>query len=80
MSELIERLRDYGLTLEPNVVICCRSVVDEAAATITQLQAELAEAREVPGRIVAWLNGTEAMGMGRDEVIDAIEARDWNKP
>lgn len=36
--------------------------------------------QKVPGRIVAWLIGGEAMGMGRSEIIDAIEARDWSKP
>lgn len=56
---------------------------DPQAATIAQLQAELAEAREVPGRIVEWLRGAymedDALCVW-DELIPAIEARDWSKP
>ena len=53
MSDLIERLmlvREYHCMMYEQY-----DTVTEAAAAITQLQAELAEAREVPGRIVAWL-------------------------
>ena len=47
MSDLVERLRDYGLTLDPNVVICERRIVDEAADRIEALEAENAALREV---------------------------------
>lgn len=91
-SELIERLRKYGLTLEQNVVICDRAAVDEAAATIAQLQAELAEAREVPGRIAAWLVSLDGPDLDPEMPIagsqfgilmqasDVIKSRDWSKP
>ena len=52
MSDLIERLvrwSKFGYGVEAS------ATMTEAAATIAQLQAELAEAREVPGRIVEWL-------------------------
>lgn len=38
MSDFTERLRDYGLTLEENVVICDRRVVDAAADLIDSLE------------------------------------------
>lgn len=53
MSELIERLmlvREYHCMMYEQY-----DTVTEAAATITALQAELAEAREVPGRIAEYL-------------------------
>lgn len=39
-QDIVERLRDYGLTLEENIVICDRRVVDEAADTISRLTAD----------------------------------------
>lgn len=85
-SELIERINaeiarqrqtradilDYG-TPDPLLV--------EAATTIAALQAELAEAREVPGRIVDWLREGITQGAKMPSAIaTAIEARDWSKP
>lgn len=52
---------------------------DVGNARITTLTAERDEAREVQWRIVEWLIGGEAMGMGRSEIIDAIKDRDWTK-
>lgn len=43
--DLVERLRDYGLTLEESVVICDRRVVDEAADRIEKLERENATLR-----------------------------------
>lgn len=43
---LAQRLRDYRLTLEENVVICDRRVVEEAADRIEALEAWKAEAME----------------------------------
>lgn len=95
MSELIEELRKQaavcrdsnkiGLITKGRVA----KAMDEAAATITALQAELAEAREVPGRIAEWLreksDKQHDKGYGREasalsDASDAIEARDWSKP
>ncbi len=45
---------------------------------IAALQAELAEAREVPGRIVEWLN-SQPETLHHDDIATAIEARDWSK-
>ena len=68
MSDLIERWQAWFIeTLEGNGANFItaerdgenwnfrRFTRDPQAATIARLQAELAEAREVPGRIVAWL-------------------------
>lgn len=41
MSDLVSRLRDYGLTLDPNLVFCDRRVVDEAADHIEALNARI---------------------------------------
>lgn len=57
--------------------------IDERDATIAQLQAELAEAREVPGRIVDWLRDAEQEWYScacSAAYATAIEARDWSKP
>ena len=84
MSGLIDRkLRaalDAAVEQHMPVMVVQTAYLSDVADHMLRLQAELAEAREVPGRIVAWLNGVEAMGMGRSEIIDAIEARDWSKP
>ena len=77
MSDLIERLmlvREYHCMMYEQY-----DTVTEAAATIAQLQAELAEAREVPGRIVDWLNSRPET-MHHDDIATTIEARDWSKP
>ena len=50
------------------------------AATIAALQSELADAREVPGRIASWLRSGEAFAWTDEEIAIAIEARDWSKP
>lgn len=47
--DLVERLRDYGLTLEESVVVCDRRVVDEAADRIESLRADLAEQKAAHG-------------------------------
>jgi len=62
-----------------------RGVLDQ----IAQLQAELAEAREVPGRITEWLReqsdkqydkGYDRKAEALSDAGDAIESRDWSKP
>ena len=95
-SELVERkLRaDLDAATEQHMPVMVvttdylRGVLDQ----IAQLQAELAEAREVPGRIVDWLRdeGTLQIDTGYDAGIYGgqgmlfaaaqIEARDWSKP
>jgi histidinol phosphatase-like PHP family hydrolase len=49
MTDIVERLRDYGLTLDENVIVCDRRVVDEAADMLARLLAgnssSLSEAR-----------------------------------
>lgn len=35
-----ERLADYGLTLDENIVICDRRIVDEAVTALATLEAE----------------------------------------
>lgn len=40
-----ERLMDYGLTLDEDVIICDRRVVDQAADLIDELEQALREAR-----------------------------------
>ena len=64
-----------------------QSTLRTQSATITQLQAELADAREVPGRIVAWLRGEVQYHRKHPEdqafarhIATAIEAHDWSKP
>lgn len=81
-SELLERLRDYGLTLEPNVVICDRRVVDEAAAHIGALEAEnarllgaLIEIECRPEKMI-WGGSTEVLGAMRDMEDIARRARE----
>ena len=83
------RMIDAGETPQASAILNCASHCRQAAATITQLQAELAEAREVPGRIVDWLNATASdanINGGRTRAVTlrsiatAIEARDWSKP
>lgn len=81
-SELIERLEKRARTYSWDSTTFYTSDADlmlKSAATITQLQAELAEAREVPGRIVAWLNSRPET-LHHDDIANAIEARDWSKP
>lgn len=41
-KNLIERLKDYGLTLKENVVICDRRAVDEAATALAEKDARYA--------------------------------------
>ncbi len=40
VEELVNAVRDYGLTIEPNIVICDRRVIDEAADKLEELAAE----------------------------------------
>ena len=84
VREVIDRkLRaalDAAVEQHMPVMVVQTAYLSDVADHMLRLQAELAEAREVPGRIVDWLIGSEAMGMGRSEIIDAIEARDWSKP
>ena len=48
---------------------------------VGEVGAELAEAREVPGRIAAWLRDEHTgKPVSRMWLADAIEARDWSKP
>lgn len=37
LMALVERLEDYGLTLDPGVIICDRRVIDEAIAALKSL-------------------------------------------
>lgn len=60
--ELSQRLLSYGLTLDPNLVLCNRRVVDEAAealvlsetATIEALQAQVAAKDAENGMRALW--------------------------
>lgn len=88
-SELIERLREKNEWTNQKPYFHAHPKSLEAAdliaaqaATIAQLQAELAEAREVPGRIVGWMRGGDHLHDPTEceEIATAIEARDWSKP
>ena len=93
-SELIERLREKNEWTNQKPYFHAHPKSLEAAdliaaqaATIAQLQAELAEAREVPGRIVDWLRGEVQYHRKHPEdqafarhIATAIEAHDWSKP
>jgi len=84
----LARMTNDGYMRGPAIQAADR--IDEAAATIAHLQAELAEARGVPGRIVEWLNERihsapkDQYSRGACDVFKlvacAIEARDWSKP
>ena len=88
MSDLIERLvrwSKFGYGVEAS------ATMTEAAATIAQLQAELAEAREVAAKLRSDLNRCfkgETHSVRNERVLakietytaTAIEARDWSKP
>lgn len=57
---------------QATIIICYEGERDKA-------RAELAEAREVPGRVVEWLN-SQPETLHHDNIATAIEARDWSKP
>ena len=84
MSDLIKALGFNGrYASETTDEAASRRIIErkEAAATITQLQAELAEAREQLARIQK--PGNQLMDWIRindPEYATAIEARDWSKP
>jgi hypothetical protein len=42
-DDLVEQLRDYGVTAEPDVIICDRRAVEAAATRIEQQAARIAE-------------------------------------
>ncbi|KNY11869.1 hypothetical protein AKG11_32740 [Shinella sp. SUS2] len=75
--DLVERLRDYGLTLEESVVICDRRVVDEAADLIESLRADLAEQKAAHGdcikRNIALTAEIAALRAEKDELRKALE-------
>ncbi|MDT0507547.1 hypothetical protein [Novosphingobium sp. MMS21-SN21R] len=52
--------------------------VSHLTVKLSVVEAELAEAREVPGRIVDWLN-SQPETLHHDDIATAIEARDWSK-
>ncbi|EXL09732.1 hypothetical protein [Aquamicrobium defluvii] len=80
-SELVERLRDYWLTLEPNVVICDRRVVDEAAARLEALKADLRRVSDEHSRIIEinkahckTINSYLVLNSRQEDKIKALEA------
>ena len=95
-SELIDlKLRaalDAAVEQHMPVMVVTTDYLSAVADHMLRLLAELAEAREVPGRIVEWLRdeGTLQIDTGYDAGIYGgqgmlfaaaqIEARDWSKP
>jgi hypothetical protein len=72
MSDLVERLRKYApAATKPTVA----ALMDEAAAHIEPLQAELAEAR---AKVEAVINAVQAYlppdGIGKDEFVSRVIA------
>lgn len=88
-AELAEQKKRLGNALKLQMDERHKSE-DEAKMWFDKAQkwgAELAEAREVPGRIVDWLRGEVQYHRKHPEdqafaqhIATAIEARDWSKP
>ena len=49
MDDIVEKLRDYGFTLEESMIICDRSAVEEAAGVIENQRRDLAEQKLAHG-------------------------------
>lgn len=52
MAGIKERLAGYGLTLEPDVVICDRRTINEAVSRIAKLEAEVERLRKALGMML----------------------------
>lgn len=78
MSDIVERLRDYGMTLDESVIICDRRVVDEAADTIERLTRELSDTEDnTLLSYLAYIRQKSGVGMKPmlSELADAVSAK-----
>ena len=86
MSGLIDRkLRaalDAAVEQHMPVMVVQTAYLSAVADHMLRLLAALAEAREVPGRIVDWLRDGDHLHDPTEceDIATAIEARDWSKP
>lgn len=63
MTDIVERLTNYGLCLDANVVICDRRVVDGAAEEIRTLRTRLSQ----------WEKVAEEMAGALGELVESVD-------
>lgn len=82
MVDIKERLADYGLTLEPDVVICDRRTIDEAVSRIAELETENERLRNMLngyGKLDAELAIAERRieALSRTGAVKTLDERDF---
>src|SRR5690554_6816312 len=70
---IAQRLSDYNLTLDPNVVFCDRRVVDEAVAALAARDAEIERLREASA-VVDNYEGKNALIRDLTDALSAADA------